>query len=52
MIMCNLEIKMYKLNGAAKLLAAWANDCEHFEASIISDTLNDTVKNINKILKI
>ena len=48
--MCDLELEIYKLNGAANLLAAWANDCEHFEASIISDTLSDTVKNINKII--
>lgn len=50
--MYDLEIEMYKLNGTANLLAAWANNCEHFEASIISDTLADTVKNINEILKI
>ncbi len=49
--MCDLEIEIYKLNGAANLLAAWANHCEDFEASIISETLTDTVKNINEILK-
>ena len=47
----DLEVEIYKLNGVNTLLSALAKECNNFETTIISDSLNDITKNINKIME-